>query len=94
MTRVSGLWRLDAFFDGPPPVDHNTRVVVTVWVMGLLEDPAPSEAVELAHPQLGVIRRAIVPGTDVEVTYRLIATGSPRLLDVRGCDDAAPPWYC
>ncbi len=83
MTRISGLWRLDDFFDAHPPVDHNTRVVVVVWIMGLIDDPRPPDAFEAQHPILGSVFRAIVPGTDVEVTYRLLSTGSPRLLFVR-----------
>ena len=83
MTRITGLWRLDAFFDGPPPVDHNTRVLVTVWVMGLLTESVPSDAVAIAHRRFGTVHRAIVGGTDVEVTYRLLVTGSPRLLEIR-----------
>ena len=82
MTRISGLWRLDGFFDGPPIVDHNTRVLVVVWVMGLLEEPRPTDAVELEHPTLGRVYRAIVAGTDVQITYRILVTGSPRLIDV------------
>ena len=83
MTRISGLWRMDAFFDAHPPVDHNTRVLVTTWVLGLLADPTPADAVAATHPAHGTVYRAIGGGTDVEVTYRLLATGSPRLLDVR-----------
>jgi len=83
VTRISGLWRMDAFFDAQPPVDHNTRVLVATWVMGLLSDPTPADAVAATHPVHGTVYRAIVGGTDVEVTYRLLATGSPRLLDVR-----------
>jgi hypothetical protein len=81
--RISGLWRMDAFFEGPPSVDHNTRVLVTTWVMGLLGDSTPPDAVAIADRRFGTIYRAIVAGTDVEVTYRLIATGSPRLLELR-----------
>lgn len=83
MTRITGLWRMDAFFEGQLPVDHNTRVLVTVWVMGLLADSTPSDAVAIADRRFGTIYRAIVPGTDVEITYRLLITGSPRLLELR-----------
>ena len=83
MPRIAGLWRMDAFFDGPPPVDHNTRVLITVWVMGLITDTTPSDAVALPHRRFGTIYRAIVAGTDVEVTYRIQTTGSPRLLELR-----------
>jgi hypothetical protein len=83
VTRISGLWRLDAFFDAHPPVDHNTRVVVVVWAMALLDDPSPPESVEVDHPILGPVRRAIIGGTDVEVTYRIMVTGSPRLVAIR-----------
>lgn len=31
----------------------------------------------------GTVYRAIIGGTDVEIIYRLLATGSPRLLEVR-----------
>jgi hypothetical protein len=34
------------------------------------------------HPVLGKVYQAIVGGTDVQLTYRVLATGSPRLLDV------------
>jgi hypothetical protein len=74
---------MDAFFEGPPSLDHNTRVLVTVWVMGLLSDATPTDALAIADRRFGTIYRAIVSGTDVEVTYRLLATGSPRLLELR-----------
>ncbi len=83
MTRFSGLWRLDAFFDAQPPVDYNTRVAVVVWVMALLDDPSPTESVEVDDPILGSVRRGIVGGTDVEVTYRIMVTGSPRFVAIR-----------
>lgn len=68
MTRITGLWRMDAFFDGHPPIDHNTRVLVSVWVMSLLTDSTPSEAVAIADRRFGTVLRAIVSGTDLEVT--------------------------
>ncbi len=83
MARISALWRIDAFFDGPPAVDHDTRVIVISWLMSLLADTEPPEAVAITDPRLGTVYRAIVAGTDVEITYRLMATGSPRLLEVR-----------
>jgi len=74
---------MDAFFDAHPPVDHNTRVLVTVWVMALLSDPTPADAVTVTDQALGTVYRAIVGGTDVEVTFRILATGTPRLLTFR-----------
>ncbi|MEO7556546.1 MAG: hypothetical protein ABIV94_08085 [Acidimicrobiales bacterium] len=83
MPHVSGLWRVDAYFDGPPAVDHDTRVLVVSWVLGLLDEATPTDALPVTHPTLGTVYRAIVPGTDVQITYRLLSTGTPRLLDVR-----------
>jgi hypothetical protein len=83
LTRISGLWRLGAFFEAQPPVDQHTRALVVDWVIALLDDVTPKDAVAITHPTLGTVYRAIVPGTDAQLTYRLLATGSPRLLDVR-----------
>lgn len=52
---------------------------MSTWVLSLMDDPVPGEVVSLADRRLGTVYRVIVRGTDVEITYRLLATGTPRL---------------
>jgi hypothetical protein len=75
--QLSGRRRLDAFLDAHPEVDH---VAVLLWAIALSEGEIPDDAVVRtgAGPMLRFMM--IVPGTDVRVTWRVLSTGTPRLL--------------
>lgn len=82
MTRVSALWRLDAFLDHTSGLREDQRIALVLWIMRLQEDALPSPAVEVQDAHGRSIRVAVLDEAGVVVTYRLMASGTPRLLRI------------
>lgn len=82
MPFLSALWRLDAFAESEG-LDDDTVILVLLWLFRLVDEAVPAEAVETRGPGGRVAYRAIAAGTDIEVVWRVMATGSARLLAFR-----------
>jgi hypothetical protein len=81
--RISGLYRLDEWLATDPPPDIRRRVLV--WLMDLLENPDSAEVTPI--PGMGLpVYTAVVPGTDVPVSYVLMkhtVYDDPQIILVR-----------
>jgi hypothetical protein len=76
--RLSGRQRLFDFLDAHPDVD---ALAVLLWAIALSEgELAEDSIVTVGGSTTGDHFTTIVPGTDVQVAWRVLATGTPRLL--------------
>lgn len=82
MTRISALWRLDGFLDRDAHLTLDQRLALVSWLLELQDDPLPHPAVEIRDAAGRDVRVAYLDDAGVIVTYRLMATGMPRLLRI------------
>lgn len=82
MSRVSALWRLEAFLDRDQRLTSHQRLALLAWILELQDSVLPPPAIRAADARGQEICVAILDEADVAVTYRFMATGRPRLLRI------------
>jgi hypothetical protein len=82
VSRVSALWRLEAFLDRDEALTSHQRLALITWILELQERVLPPPAVQVTDARGQEICVAILDAASVAVTYRIMATGRPRLLRI------------
>lgn len=80
MSRVSALWRLEAFLDRDEELTSHQRLALVSWILELQDDALPPPAIQVTDARGQQICVALLEPAGVAVVYRIMASGRPRLL--------------
>lgn len=80
MSRVSALWRLEAFLEREGGLTSRQRITLLGWILELQDDARPPPAIQVTDGRGQQICVALLDAAGVAVVYRIMATGRPRLL--------------